>query len=457
MPELPFPSSSTPGALPGEGEGRLINVHVHKEGDKAYLRPAPGLVADIDTLGDGPRGMTTYDLEVIGVFEDSSVVSRNSAGERYVFSGTIPGTGQVTFARNMRQPYGDVAIVRSSGGAYFMNWQSGVVSPNSDADLPSTVCSVSYLSGAFIYADPNGAKIWASDVNAMGQNALAYASAETKPDGLIRGVTSGNAFLAMGTASIEPWLNVGSVPFPLSRHTTVIPVGLLAFGAVAGDQEGWDGPLLWAASDGTVRQLDGYTPTIVSTADVERFIASSTTSTLRAFVYGVRGDKFWVLSSDKGTWEYNLGNKSWTERASDGRVNWRALYSAKAGGRWYLGDTLSSRFIRVDETARTELGAPLKCTMESGALQNFPARIAIPAGFFNFAGSAAGNVAIRWSHDGGATWKGPLTRSLLANPVRTNLMGLSTSDGMRVRLEITDPAQFSFMGAQVPEPQARAA
>jgi hypothetical protein len=410
MPEFPFPSSSTPGALPGEGEGRIINAHVTKEGDRVYLRPAPGLAVETMLATSGPRGLFASSDDLF-VAAGTAIYKRNQAGMLTTLTGAVPGADQVTFARNMRQtPGADIAVARSSGGAYFIN--------------PTT--------------------------NAVATNA------ETKPDRLIRGVTSGNAFLAMGTDSIEPWLNVGTTPFPLSRHTTVIPVGLLAFGAVAGDQAGWDGPLLWVAGDATVRQLNGYTPAIVSTRDVERFIASSATASLRAFVYVAQGAHFWVLTSDKGTWDYNVDAKSWTERQSAGQATWRALHSAKSGSRWYFGDTLSAALLRLDEAARTEAGAAMTVTMESGALQDFPARVAIPAGFFRVT-PAAGNVLISWSHDGGQTWQGPVTRSLADVPVRVNRLGLSTHHGLRVRLVVSDPVAFSFQGASVPDAQQRAA
>jgi hypothetical protein len=456
MPEFPFPSSSTPGALPGEGEGRIINAHVTKEGDRVYLRPAPGLAVETMLATSGPRGLFASSDDLF-VAAGTAIYKRNQAGMLTTLTGAVPGADQVTFARNMRQtPGADIAVARSSGGAYFINPTTNAVATNADADLPATVNSVSYLGGAFVYTDTNSAKIWASDVNATSQDALAFASAETKPDRLIRGVTSGNAFLAMGTDSIEPWLNVGTTPFPLSRHTTVIPVGLLAFGAVAGDQAGWDGPLLWVAGDATVRQLNGYTPAIVSTRDVERFIASSATASLRAFVYVAQGAHFWVLTSDKGTWDYNVDAKSWTERQSAGQATWRALHSAKSGSRWYFGDTLSAALLRLDEAARTEAGAAMTVTMESGALQDFPARVAIPAGFFRVT-PAAGNVLISWSHDGGQTWQGPVTRSLADVPVRVNRLGLSTHHGLRVRLVVSDPVAFSFQGASVPDAQQRAA
>lgn len=469
MPEFPFPLSSTPGSGPGTGEGRLINLHVSKEGDSVYLRRAPGLTSDAALGQTGPRGLFEVDGAIYAVHASGVIVRRALNGAISVPVGFLPGGGMITAARNIRQPTPDCVVVRQGeAGAFVINLAANpqTVASYPDADLPSTVNSVAYLSGFFVFTEPATGRIWASQLNSTDQSALSYASAEAKPDLLIRGLTVGNVYYAFGASSIEPWINVGASPFPLKRQATVIPVGLLSFGALAGSQEGWDREPLFVAHDSTVRALRGYDALIVSTPDVQRFVERSTPSSLFAFVYTARGQSFWVLSSDQGTWEFNLNLGSWTERQSEGTTGWRARHSVKAGNAWYAQDTLSSFLLKIDPSARKERTSALTFTAESGALRDYPARVAIPSAFFNFTRvSATASVsnpqaAISWSHDGGETWSAPVQRSLLTanrDPVRVNRIGMSTHHGARARVTVSDDVDFSFMGASVPEPQRRAA
>jgi len=301
-------------------------------------------------------------------------------------------------------------------------------------------------------------RIFASELNSTDVNALSVATAEAQPDGLVRGIVQGGIYYAMGSATIEPWRNIGTAPFPLQRSPSVIPVGLKTAMAVAGFEPGWDRDPIFVAHDGTVRVLSGYDTAVISTPDVEAFIAASTVSTLEASVFTAKGKAFWALSSDRGTWVYEVTSQQWHERVSQGTSRWRASRSAKSGDKWVLGDTLSTKLLTVADNLTTEAGNPVAWTLESGPAKEFPVRIAIPAGFFDFTRAAGVSVQIAYSHDGGQSWSSPVTRALDdadRYAVRMNRMGLSTQHGMRVRLTSSSTADFSFMGATVPDLQPR--
>lgn len=455
MTDIVFPTSSAPGQRAGEGEGWLRNAHVIKEGDNLYWRRAPGLTNALDTTKSTPRGLFECSGFLFLAYSGSMV--RVAGNTPTTLSGTLTGTDQVTFAANLKEPTPDMVVCRSSGGAYVVTVIGGTVAAHPDTDLPTTVNSVSSLGPYHIYTDSSTNKIWASDLNSTAQNALSYTTAEARPDGLIRGMTFGNTFFAFGTDTIEPYKDVGGSPFPLARHTTVIPVGLLAFGAVAGGQQGWDRNLFFVAHDGTVRELRGYNPVRVSTPAVERFIASSTASTLTAFVYTCPAGAFWVLTSDAGTWEYNTTTASWSERQSATGTGWRAKHSAKFGGLWFVQDTLSTSLLRVDRAAYQENGATLTWTIQSAGLKEYPARYTVGPLLLDFTKGLSTSVSIRWSQDAGATWNGPITRSLSHTkaPVRLNRLGIAPDQGVRVELSISDNLDFSFMGASVPLIQER--
>jgi hypothetical protein len=436
----------------------LINAYVEKSGDVLYYRRSAGLSAWADTALSGARGLIDIDGLIYAVV-GTSVVKVTSAGVVTTLTGTIDGTDGVTLARNNRVNAGastpDLVAVREGGGAYVISTTAVTAYP--DADLPTTVNSVDFLSGFFLFTIPDG-RVFASQLNSTDINALSFATAESRPDGLKRGMVHGGVFYAMGASTIEPMQNVGSTPFPLSRLTTVMPVGLLTTMAVAGFELGWDREPLFVAHDGTVRALRGYDAVKVSTPDVEAFIASSTVSTLTTWVYTTRGNAFWVLTSDVGTWEFNLESQLWNERDSASVVGWRASRSVKSNDQWVTGDRSSTSLLEISDSLRTEASAAVTWTVE-GKLKEFPARIQIPGLYGDFTEAAGASISVSWSHDGGKTWSTPLTRSLDTAekwPVCVNRLGLSTQHGLRVRYSTDTSVDFSFMGAQVPEPGVRA-
>lgn len=458
MPPVGFPLSSTPGLRPGEGEGRIINGYNEKAGDTIYNRRTPGLSVFTNTGKTGLRGQIEVNGVLYAVYADG-VVRVASDGTVAALTGSIPGTDGVTLARNNKVTGGastpDIVAVRESGGAYILT--SSAVSAYPDADLPSTANSVEFLDGFFLFTIPDG-RIFASELNSTTINALSFATAEGKPDGLVRGIVHAGVFYAMGSNSIEPWLNVGASPFPLQRGTSVMPVGLLTAMAVAGFELGWDHEPFFVAHDGTVRALSGYQTQKVSTPDVEAFIAKSTVSTLEACVYTAKGHAFWSLSSDQGTWEYNVTTGWWHERQSTGTNRWRGSRSVKSNGAWIVGDKLSTNLLKVSDSIRTEAGSPVTWTVESSPMKEYPARIAVPSLFGDFTEADNVDVAVSWSHDGGKTWANPLTRSLddFSGTARVNRLGLTTHHGLRVRFSSSSGGDFSFMGASVPDLQGRA-
>ena len=457
MADLPIPRSSTPGAAPGEGEGRLVNCYAEKLGDRYVVRRVPGLTILSTVAQSYPRGMIEVDGRVYVAFS-GCVVWFASDGSSSNYAGALPGSDGVTFARNNRVTGGastpDLVAVRESGGAYVVTPTSVTAYP--DPDLPGNVNSVDFLGGYLLFTVPDGRQ-FATDLNTLDVNALSFATAEARSDGLVRGVVHGGIFYAMGSESIEPWVNVGNSPFPLARATSVIPVGLRTAMAIAGFEAGWDLNPFFVATDGRVHELTGYDTRPVSTPDVERFISASDASSLAALVYTFRGHAIWSLSSNVGTWEYNATTGAWHERVSVGATRWRASRSLKSNGRWLVGNILSGALLVISAAEQDELGDPLVMTVETGALQEYPVRVAVPALFVDLA-QAAGNVAISWSLDGGRTWLGPAIRSMTAcdrAPARVNGLGLSSHRGLRARLAVSDPVEVSFMGASVPDPSPR--
>lgn len=459
MVDIPFPTSSQPGKQPGEGNGVVFNCYAEKQGDGAIWRRMPGLTA-FATLAFGPiRGMLVVGRIVYVVAGNRAMVVDANGAVR-LLSGNVAGTGPVSMARNNGLT-ADIAVT-TNGGSYLLTTTTSLAYPDPDLPQCNSVC---WLDGYFLFTTESG-DCWASDINSPDIDALNFQKAEARPDGLLRGFVYQQQFYAAGSSTIEVYQNNGNpTGFPLSR-TTVIGTGIIGQWAIAGFEEGWDGQPIFVAADGSVRSLNGLTPSRISTADVERDIASvADKSQLRACVFTFGGNAIWSLSSPDWTWQYNVTTGAWIQRESYQDARWRGQFSANLSGDWIIADYTRKALYQVDATARTEAGEPLIYGLDSGPVKQYPAKIAVPDAFFDFTlgqGVAAGSdpietnptVMVSWSHNGGASYGNAIHKSLglegrYVGPVRQNRMGVTTHHGVRFRWRISDPCDAAFIGGRM--------
>lgn len=458
MPSIPFPLSSSPGERAAETQGRLINVYAIKEGEQVIYKQAPGLTQWADSETTGFRGALQVGSSLY-VVRDEEVVRYSSTGVETALTGTLSGTGPVTIHQNNKAGSPDIVAVDRSGGAFSIT--SSAVSAFADSDLPS-VQSGAYLDGYFLFTTGSG-QIWATGLNGVTVDALSFAGAEAKPDGLTRGFVSGQLFYGCGPDSTEIWSNAGTSPFPLAR-AQVVPIGIRGPWAVAGDQTGWDSGPIMVAGDGTVRQWNGYQTRVISTPSVVRDILGvSDTTDLRASVY-VAGDiAIWVLRSSTWTWAYNVTTGQWHQVRSLAMDSWRAVGSVNAFGVWLTGDATTGIIWRIDSAAEREGSSDIPRLIESLPISGFPARYPVYRADFDMVVGQGSNLGINpiqtaptmrvsWSDDGGNTWSTPVVRSIggqgdYARLVSIAGVGRSTHTGRRWRIEKSDPVYWSLLGA----------
>lgn len=458
MVAIPFPRSSTPGSKPGESQGRLVNVYCEPNGDLNVWKPAPGLVTFGAIDAEGPRGFQALPGNIYAAVKDQ--LYSVTAGGTVSLVGGLNGDLPVHFERNTRADGPDVVCV-TEDGAFVVTPSS--VDPYPDGDLPQPN-SVANLNQRFLFTIGDG-RIFASGVNTTAIDALAFAKAESNPDPLFRGIVYGSNYFVFGPTTTEVWYDAATTPFSLARQT-VIPIGLAGTYAIAGFGDGWDGPPLFVANNGTVRMMEGYTPRLVSTPDVERAIAAiADKSTLHASAYTFAGNPIWSLSSPLWTWEYNLRTGLWHERDSLGLNRWRGSWAVRAFDKWLVGDSETGSVMEVVPGSRREGVDQIRSRVESVPLMGFPNRVQVPAAHFRFAvgqGVAAGidpiekspRVKISWSHDGSGNWSNPLERSLggegrYDTTVSVYRCGLSTRHGVQFRLDVSDPVYFSLLDGAI--------
>jgi hypothetical protein len=470
MVAIPFPYGSAPGFEFQEGAGRLVNCFAEPLGegrqDTKRVR-VPGMTKYLTSNQSGFRGMFLVGNILYVAFHNElykyiPAIPPGAPPQPLVAhlatTNSLPGTLPVTFARNNQSPP-DVMVVTQENGAFQI-----VESPTAEINpfgIPGAAPnSVFGLDGYLVFTTLDG-HAWASDLNSTTMNPLSFGAADAKPDGLLRGVAFSGRALFFGTQSLEIWIDVGAQPFPFQRSTTT-PMGLLASNAVAGWEDGFGDTLLWVANDYTVRELQGYSAVKVSTPDLDRLIyRDPNPQNLLANVHMVDGHAMWTITGTNYSWSYDIGAQRWHERASYLATRWRGLQTIAAYNQWLIGDRISGNVYVVDPTNYREDQNPLIVRVESGSVENFPARVRVALAQFKLetgVGIAPGidpieidpTLEISWSDDGGNTWSNPLFRKIgkQANGkqvVQVTRLGMSSYFGRRWRVQMADPVYFSLM------------
>lgn len=371
--EVPFPTSSQPGIRSQESGGRIINGYIEPLSASApspvIRRRAPGLRNFATTVRSGFRGGIEFQASAFTAWENR-LVRNGIAGGAAIDVGAMAGTAKGFFARNNRVPSGgadhgpDLVFVDPDGNAFSWDPNHSGTAPAvlvrpAGMGVPNSVCCID---GFFVFTLGNG-QVWSSDLNDLTIQPLAFATAESKPDGLTRGLPwTGNLFL-MGPATTEVWANVGTSPFPFQR-SVVIPRGIAGPYCVAGFEDNFSRALCWVADDNTVVRLNGYQPEKISPPDLDGLIEDVTDKTkLEMSVYMARGHAFLALSASKAspsspwpewTWVFDLNNDRWAERNSHLRARSRIVGGFYAFNKWMCGDLASGSVYEISDQVHTE-------------------------------------------------------------------------------------------------------
>jgi hypothetical protein len=425
MPPIDFGHTSNPDKSGFASSQRLVNGYTESIGQggktpiPVYATPGTVRFDQGTSPLDGPcRGLLyVYGKGLVAVGGTKAALF-DDAGNATAIAGTIGGTAPVIMAANQEVPP-KVGVV-AEDGYYVLNTGTLTVAKAAIANLPQPN-SVTFLDGYFVFSIPDG-RIFHSALNDAGTvNALAFATAQSRSDGLRRIAAHRGALFALGETSLEIWENAGTTPFAFARIRADIDIGCIAEQTVAtvGDS------LLWVDHTGMVRQARGSEPQRVSTHAVERAIGRLPFAERRG-LFAVRthfnGHDFYAITSPYWTWELDLATGLWHERQSGGRDGWFARGFETFNGKVMVGSLADSGLHLVDDAAYTESGVPYVFLCQSAPISGFPGggivhELAVDAitgvGLTGSDADAADpKVMLKWSDDGGATWAGPRVASL---------------------------------------------
>jgi hypothetical protein len=469
MANIVFPPSSAPGLFPQEAGGRLINAFADKmpigAASQVIHRRSPGL--ERRTTASPwwhTRGFLDINGAALWILNDRVV--RFDGSFTVTDVGPLSGIAPVTTARN-NNTVPDNLVVTEVGCFFLFPASPPTAFQGANIFLPGSPTSVCDYNGYFCWSFGDGS-LYASNLNSTAVPALSNA----KENGLFgrRVVRYAGRLYYFGDKWTAVYKDAGLTPFPFQREVQ-IPRGIVGTHAVAGWEYGWANQLCFVGDDFIAYKLDGYTPTPISTdavsRDIQQAVIDGKRNLIDCFVYMFGKSAFWVVTCPGSwTWEYNVTSGEWNERKSYNKASWRGSKSLRIFDRWLIGDSDFGELYNTSATYFLEGVDPLVWLVESGPIVDFPRGMTIPRASFHITAGVGDyqlvmnpRVEISWSLDGGYAWGQPVLRRL-GQPGETRShpyilqSGLSKGQGVRYRLQVSDPVHVGLMGGVI-EPEQR--
>ncbi len=450
---------------------RHINCYVEQAGTDAKspapIYVCPGLTRfDDGTYTGATRGLIQLsDNALIGIM-GNEVASFDTAGISSTM-GTIVGSGRVFLARN-RKVTPQIAVISNNGLYHII--ENGAVTQQNDADLPNAN-SVCYLKGFFVFSISDG-RIFMSDLDSENVSALAFDSANSRSEGLVRVFPHAGFLYCFGSRTTEIWQAdpaLASEPFVFSPISQDIDLGCIAPHSVAQVGVG----LAWVDDNGIVRYGRDGGALRISNHGVERAIEDLSNSQRQAIAgrqWFHQGHEFYTLIADGFTYTYDLLTGQWHERQSYGEPDWLLSDIVPFDSRFIGGNASDGRLHQIDATAFDEDGELLVMDIRAPTVQAFPKALIVDTLEIDAIMGQGLNtstehnydpmIMVDYSDDGGRNFEGERTMSLgkLAewlNKIRFNRWGLVRENGRQWRIRASAAVLRGIISAAIEVRPAR--
>ena len=320
---------------------RVVNLYAEPAPENSVspwmLIGTPGQKA-FATAGSGDIRCGLYALGAAYVLSGTTVYRIDSGGTATACTGDTPSaTGSAMMKTNGVQ----LGLLVNGRMFYIAAATPTVVTLVTDGQYPAEgASSFDFINGygAFTTASTDGEWFLSDSYDFSAYDAADFATAESAPDGLLRGLANHNEMWLFGERTTEVWQNTASI-FPFDP----IPGSLMDRGIAAPlSAILTDNAPFWIGDDRIVYRANGYTPTRVSTFAVEEVLRSGTISDAEASTHAIAGHHFYVLrfpTLDR-TLVYDAATNLWHERQTDTDVTpaaWDVLCIFTAFGKTLVG------------------------------------------------------------------------------------------------------------------------
>ena len=406
-----------------EGAARFINCYVESLGENARTQTAVYASEGLDpwltvSASGGIKCFQAIETKLYGVAgRDVFSVDINSVVTILL---TLAVESPCYMARNRRNPNTEVGLVTATGLYYVI--VGNTITLNADPDLQGPPSSIAVRDGLFIIPTNFNRYFITNEDNATQITATDFGRAQRNPDEITRAMASETDIVLFGASSIEWHQNqpnaLGSFPFvPIAQ----IEIGLIGPQAVAK----LDRSMVWVASDGTVRLMQGYGGVRISNHAVERAIGSLLDPTvIQCFGWNSKdtSHSFMCVTCPSFTWVYDFKSQQWHERQSYGLSRWRATQSVEWQGMTLVGDYATGTLYQISGAIETDAASHLVMTLQTPPVDSQPrnsrfnwVELEFAPGLGNNSANPHGadpKVMMSFSDDGGRTWSAERMASL---------------------------------------------
>jgi hypothetical protein len=409
----------------------------------------PGLTS-FAYLGDTPvRGWLNTGTLFYAVHRDK-LIEVNNAGTQTERGTLSTSTGRVGMAYD-----GSVILIVDGTAGYTYTVSTVTLATIVDAQFPNGAKTCDWLDSQFIVDNGDDSDLFY--ISANGTDWADFAAAESAPDGLRRVFVDHGEILLFGTATVEPWGNIGAEDFTFAPiKGSIMQVGLAARWSAAKFNDGV--AFLGKSPQGKLQvyQLQGYAPRPISSPEMDYIINGyATTSDATGFAYLLGGHPMYQIN-------FPTEGKSWLYDASTGL--WSPLEYGLEGARHrgemaldFLGKTLIADYSTgdiydLDPDTYTDNGEYIAREIVGRHIFRGNDRITIDELFVDFetgVGLVDGQgedpqVMLQISKDGGKTFGTELWASLgMIGKYLTRLVWrrLGLARDWTFKLRITDPCK----------------
>lgn len=377
--------------------------------------------------------------------------------------GTLAGTpGRVMMTTNRTQ----VTILLSNGDSYYYDTDTSTFGKITDADYQSS-SSVTTLNNYTIFSVENSDQFFISSINdTTAYNPLEFASAESRPDNIVRVFAINNELWLFGSESIEIWGNTGNATFPFERiRGAFIEIGCAAKYSIVNDQEG----VFWLGDDLSIYQGIGYAGRRISTYPIEKQISSySRVDDAYAFFYIQEGHRFYCINfptADR-SWCYDTTTELWHERSSRDSITladerWLANSLSFFNNLNLVGDRTTGKIYELDldtytEDGNTMIGEVITATIFKNFSRFNNSRLVLMMDTgVGIDGSGQGDdpeIMLQISIDGGKTYSNEMWQKIgEIGSYETEVFWtqLGNSRSLISKFRISDPVKRVIVGAYI--------
>ena len=444
---IPLPLRSFNDVVPDSSQQRVVNFYPVPTDDKdrVALQGTPGLTSVLTT--DDIRGW----IYLGGVLYVLAGVTFYSVSSSYVATaiGVVTGTDRAILAASS----GQIGIA-ADGKGFMYTLSTGVFGEITDPDFPSTVTSVTWQDGYFLWSAEDGQFVYSDVTDGTDYDALDFGSAEANPDGIVRTFSDHQQVAMLGQETVEFFRNTGTSSPWRRANELALEIGLIGKHAVTK----FDNSIAWVDNHRRVVTLPGVSYQVISGARVAKALKACAAPTdIIATTIVLDGYEILVLYiPGQGTWAYPVTSGQWVEMSSYGNDGWMVRTVIEAydkilgfgGAKIY--EISPSVYSDDGEEIRREVILPY---VHADTREVYVNRLEV--GLKRGAGLVTGQgqnpiVFMSYSKDGGRNYSAELSRSagvLGAYKQRAYWNRLGSAETFLFKFRFSDPVDWQITGA----------